>query len=139
MLLAFLFAFLWMTSSSVQAEDARSQITAMLKEQDEAWNRGDLKGFVKPYDDSGQLIFVGSKGIVRSPQVLKEHYEQRYKEGQGDFGRLSFSDLEVEELGRGLARAWGRWLVEQKDKKVSGWFTLILKETPTGWRIIHDH
>ena len=119
--------------------DAKSEIISLLKEQDAAWSRGDLDGFMKYYDSTSALVFMGSDGPIRSAQVLKDHYDKKYNKGKTDFGKLTFSNLEVEELAPGLARAWGKWLVEQKDQKLSGWFSLIWKKTPAGWRIIHDH
>jgi ketosteroid isomerase-like protein len=119
--------------------DAKSEIIPLLKEQDAAWSRGDLDGFMKYYDSTSALVFMGSDGPIRSAQVLKDHYDKKYNKGKSDFGKLTFSNLEVEELAPGLARAWGKWLVEQKDEKLSGWFSLIWKKTPAGWRIIHDH
>jgi hypothetical protein len=52
---------------------------------------------------------------------------------------LSFTDLQVEELAPGLARAWGRWAVDQSGKKSEGRFTLILQKQKGVWKIIHDH
>ena len=118
---------------------AQEEIRMMLEEQDAAWNRGDLDGFMKPYDNTSELVFIGSQGPVRSSKTMKEGYEARYKTGKSDFGKLTFSQLEIEELGPDLARAWGKWLVEQDQKKLSGWFSLILRKKPEGWRIIHDH
>jgi len=132
-----LLAVLWVPAAF--GADAVAEITAMLHEQDAAWTRGDLDGFMKPYDDTGELAFMTSDGPLRSYQALKERYEKRYKTGANDFGKLTFSDLQVELLAPDVARAYGKWMVEQKDKTLSGWFTLILKKTATGWKIIHDH
>ncbi len=119
--------------------DTKSEITALLEQQDQAWNRGDLDGFLEPYDDSGKLVFIGSTGAIRNRAELKEKYEKKYKVGGSDFGKLTFSELQVEDLGSGFARAWGRWQVEQNETKASGWFSLILMKSADGWRIIHDH
>src|SRR4026207_1961087 len=119
-----IFFFLFLSLSLFAFADTASEITQLLKAQDEAWNRGDLDGFVAPYDDTGKLVFV-STVIIHSPKELKERYEKRYKTENADFGKLTFSDLQVEELAPGLARAWGKWSVEQKDKNSSGFFTLI--------------
>ena len=94
---------------------------------------------MKLYDQSGKLVFMTSDGPLRSYQTLEERYKKRYGTGQNDFGKLTFSDLQVEELAKGVARAYGKWTVAQKDKTLSGWFTLILMKTRSGWRIIHDH
>src|SRR4029453_8972991 len=134
----FIFFSLFLSIGIFAFADAASEITQLLKNQDEAWNRGDLDGFVAPYDDTGKLVFVSSV-VIRSPKELKERYEKRYKTGNADFGKLTFSDLQVEELAPGLARAWGKWSVEAKDKTSSGFFTLILQKREGRWRIIHDH
>lgn len=136
--------FVLLLASVVSAGDPVQEITAMLHEQDAAWSRGDLDGFMKCYEDSGELVFMTSDGPVRSYQTLKERYEKRYKTGANDFGKLTFSDLQVEVLADGIARAYGKWIVDTKDtdgkpKQLSGWFSLILKNTPKGWKIIHDH
>jgi len=125
--------------SVVLYADTKSEIATLLEDQDKAWNRGDLDGFVKPYDDTGKLVFIGSSGVIRDPQALKEKYEKKYKVAGADFGKLTFSDLQVEELSKDLALAWGRWQVEAKGRKSSGWFSLILQKTAKGWRILHDH
>ncbi|HET6267890.1 MAG TPA: nuclear transport factor 2 family protein [Acidobacteriota bacterium] len=136
--IAFLFTLIAVLP--VWAGDAKTEITALLTQQDQAWNRGDLDGFMKPYEGSESLVFMTSDGPLRSAQLLKERYEKRYKTGQNDFGHLTFSELQVEELCKDVARAYGKWTVVQKDKEpLSGWFTLILKKTSSGWRIIHDH
>lgn len=135
----FLILALFFSLGTLHASNAKEEITALLEEQDAAWNRADLDGFVKPYDNTAELVYIGSSGPIRSAQVMKERYEARYKTGQSDFGTLTFSELQVEELLPGLARAWGKWKVEENGKTQSGWFTLILKKKPEGWRIIHDH
>jgi uncharacterized protein (TIGR02246 family) len=125
-------------SSSCLAEDLKEEISQVLKKQNEAWNKGDLDGYVRPYDDSGDFVFVSST-IIRSPQKLKERYELRYKAGEADFGEISVSELEVQELAPGLARAWGRWKVAFERTQITGLFTLILQKKAGQWRIIHDH
>ena len=126
-------------AANVFAGNATEEITKMLHDQDAAWTRGDLDGFMSCYDRTGALVFMTTDGPVSSYETLKARYEKRYKTGQNDFGKLTFSDLQVEELAPGIARAYGKWTVEQKDKALSGWFSLILKKTPEGWKIIHDH
>jgi len=136
--LLLVFIFVWM-AGCLLAEDVTGEISAVLKEQDEAWNRGDLDGFLKYYDHTGELVFIGSTGEIRDYQVLKSKYEKRYKTADANFGKLTFSELKVEQLSKGLVRAWGKWQVEQKSETQSGWFSLILRKTKEGWRIIHDH
>ena len=123
---------------SVAEKEAGHAIALISQSCADAWNRGDLDGFLQPYDDSGRLVFV-STSVIRSAAELEQKYKKRYGAGGADFGKLSFSELQVEELVPGLARAWGKWTVQEKSKKSSGWFTLILQKEENRWRIIHDH
>jgi hypothetical protein len=134
-----LFVLLFINSLCCAADQEAQEIKQLLNSQVEAWNRGDLDDFVKPYDDSGRLVFIGASGPVRNPQVLKDRYEKRYGEGQNEFGKLSFSETQVELLDEKVARVYGRWSLQQKEEITSGWFSLILYKTAQGWRIIHDH
>jgi ketosteroid isomerase-like protein len=54
-------------------------------------------------------------------------------------GTLTFSDLEIEQLGPNSAVALGRWELKRASDSLYGRFTLILRKTPDGWRIVHDH
>ncbi len=132
--------FLLLAASVVSAADVKAEVTALLEKQNAAWNRGDLEGYMSAYDQGPELVFMGSSGPIRDWKVIKDRYEKRYRSKTGaDLGKLTFSRLEVEALAGRLARAWGRWEVVQGEKKSGGWFTLILKKGPSGWKIIHDH
>jgi len=52
----------------------------------------------------------------------------------------SFRDVEVHVLGGGHALALGRYEVRIPGREMAtGPFSLTLRRTPQGWRIIHDH
>jgi beta-aspartyl-peptidase (threonine type) len=57
-------------------------------------------------------------------------------------GVLTFSEIEVRPLAPGVALATGKFALQRSTDAggdASGRFTLILKRTPQGWKIIHDH
>jgi len=57
-------------------------------------------------------------------------------------GVLAFSEIEVRPLARGVALATGKFTLHRSTDAggdALGRFTLILKRTPDGWKIIHDH
>jgi uncharacterized protein (TIGR02246 family) len=118
--------------------DVKSEIIAVLHQQQTAWNSGDLNQFIAAYDTGPDFLFI-STVVLRSRDELKQRYEKRYKSVKEKFGNLSFSEIEVQELGCDTARAWGRWQVNESGKISSGWFTLLYKKRKQGWRIIHDH
>ncbi len=119
---------------------AREGVVALLTMQSDAWNQGDLHKFLTGYLDSDEISFVSAGTELRGNKALRERYEKRYGKSRDTMGKLSFSGLEVTDLGRNNAMCIGHFLVErQKQPPLTGMFTLILTRTKSGWRIIHDH
>jgi len=115
-----------------------AEIRRLLKEQDAAWNRGDLEGFVAYYWRSGGLTFSGTNGVTRGWQGLLDRYRRSYPD-RAAMGRVSFSDLEARMLSADAALVLGRWRLDREKDTPGGVFTLVLRKLPEGWRIIHDH
>lgn len=123
-----------------QAGAHEAAVRAVLDKQVEAWNRGDLEGFMAGYWNSPGLVFQsGDKRTQGWPATL-ERYRLRYQ-GQGkEMGRLRFDDLDVEVLGPDAAFARGRWHLVMKDgSEPNGLFTLLLRRIGGEWKIVHDH
>lgn len=117
-------------------EDA---IRAVLTAQDEAWNRGDLGGFMKTYWKSDRLRFYSGGTVTGGWQATLDRYRKRYQAEGKEMGKLTFTGLEVEVLGPDAALARGRWKLRLAKESPEGLFTLILKKFPDGWKIVHDH
>jgi beta-aspartyl-peptidase (threonine type) len=114
-------------------------IRRVLDDQDRAWNRGDLEGFMAGYLRSPQLTFLSGRDPQRGWEKTLERYRERYQRKGNEMGRLSFSDLDVRLLRRDLALVTGRWKLVRKKDAPDGLFTLLMWQTPEGWRIVHDH
>jgi len=113
------------------------EIRQVLESQKEAWNRGDLEGYMVYYWKSDELTFQSGANRIKGWNTLYERYKKSYSGEK--MGQLDFLDLEVKLLGRDYAFVLGRWRLMIKDEEKGGVFTLILKRFPAGWRIIHDH
>lgn len=117
---------------------ANPAITAVLNEQQAAWNRGDVEAFMKGYWDSPDLTFAGSSGITRGFQPVLDHYRKSYPD-QNAMGHLDFSQLQVHPLGNAAALVLGRWHLTRASGEMGGVFTLVFQRFPEGWKIVHDH
>ena len=113
-------------------------IRALLAAQAEAWNRGDLDGFMSGYERSARVSFSGSSGTRRGWDAILARYRQRYPD-RAAMGRLAFSNLEVTQLNQGHALVLGEYRVERDGGALGGFFSLILERSAAGWRILHDH
>src|SRR5712692_4357171 len=117
---------------------AEAELRALLDAQVAAWNRGDVEGFMQGYWKSDGTIFVGSGGVLRGWQAVLDRYHRSYPD-RAAMGRLEFSQLEITLLAPDAAVILGHWQLEREKDRPGGYFTLIARRMPEGWRIIHDH
>jgi len=122
-------------------EEDFSSVHAVLDQQVEAWNAGDLATFLSSgYWDSPELTFLSGSSWYRGYSATRQRYMSTYGESPTGLGRLSFTELETRELGPSAILARGRWqLVNEDGTSPGGLFTLVLRRTTDGWRIVHDH
>ncbi|MFN2432981.1 MAG: DUF4440 domain-containing protein [Gemmatimonadota bacterium] len=119
-------------------DSTEAEIRAVLEAQEEAWNRGDLEGFMTGYWESPDLVFTSGGRVQRGYATVLERYRATYGSG-ARMGWLSFSDLEVHALGADAAWALGSWALELESGRVAGVFTLVLERRDGAWKIVHDH
>ena len=116
-----------------------SAIQQVLQQQQAAWNRHDLDGFMSGYWNSPQLTFF-STAKTSGWQATLDRYRRTYQGEGKEMGRLAFSDLQIEELGPSAAFVRGNWKLTLSDGKTPhGFFTLVFRKFPEGWKIVHDH
>ena len=106
--------------------------------QQEAWNRGDIDGFMSGYARAKETTFVSEDKITRGWETVRDRYRKKYSD-RAKMGTLTFSDLEITPLGKDSALALGRWSLQRAQDRPHGRFTLIFRLTNDGWRIVHDH
>jgi uncharacterized protein (TIGR02246 family) len=135
-----LFFVLVATASGQQPGNApgTSEIRAVLQGQQEAWNRGDIDTFMNGYARAETTVFVSGDEVMRGWETVHDRYLKKYGD-RAKMGTLTFSDLEIEQLGPDSAVALGRWELKRAGDNPHGRFTLIFRNTPDGWRIVHDH
>jgi ketosteroid isomerase-like protein len=123
--------------SKQSTEQVSQAIRSVMERQQAAWNRGDIEGFMDGYERGETTTFVSGDDITRGWQTVLDRYKQRYN-SPGLMGSLTFSELEVQPLGPSYALANGRWQLTRTNDTPHGRFSLIFRQTPSGWRIIQD-
>ncbi len=116
-------------------------IRKMMDDSAEAWNRGDLKTFASYYEDSPQTTFMGKEIVRGGQQAILERYQKGYP-NRDAMGKLTFSEIEVRPLTSGLALVTGKFELQRTAAgggRAWGRYTLIVRQTAGGWKIIHDH
>lgn len=105
----------------------------------DAWNRGDLDGFLATYKDDARTAFMAPQ-ITYGLADIKARYARSYFKDGKPKAQLRFGDLKFRPLGDGHVLMTGRWyLTDPEGKKQEGYYTLIWENTKDGWKMIHDH
>jgi beta-aspartyl-peptidase (threonine type) len=123
-------------------EEEAARITEMLHSSAESWGAGDLDGFMDDYWNDPDLTFSGSTGVTRGWESVRQSYLRTYWAPGAQRDSLRFEDLEVRMLGDAHALVLGKYVLHQPDSgttNATGFFSLVLRKTVDGWRIVHDH
>ena len=129
---------LTVSAAPKQNASAVARIRSVLRTQQEAWNRGDIDGFMNGYARSKSTIFISEDTVRRGWETVRDRYRKKYSD-RAKMGVLTFSDLEITPLAPDSAVVLGRWNLQRAKNRPHGRFTLIFRRLPEGWRIVLDH
>ena len=118
---------------------ALKDIRSVLDRQVQAWNHGDLEGFMQGYWRSPTLTFFSGGTTVSGWEETLGRYRNRYQSAGTEMGKLEFLDLKIELLGPSAAFVRGRFHLTMSSGESGGLFTLTFRKFAAGWKIVHDH
>ena len=118
-----------------------AEIQKLMKDSQDAWNRGDLPAFASYYEDSPETTFMGREVTRGGVQAILQRYQKSYPTPESR-GTLTFSEIVVRPLAEGLVLVTGKFELKRTKEgggDAAGRYTLVIKRTAAGWKIIHDH
>jgi ketosteroid isomerase-like protein len=119
---------------------ARTAIRKVLEDQQAAWNRHDLEGFMAGYWNSAELTFFSGAHESKGWQAALDRYKKNYQGAGHEMGKLEFANLRIEMLGPEAGFVRGEFHLTMSDGKTPhGLFTLVFRKFSEGWKIVHDH
>src|SRR2546427_5349506 len=97
------------TSLTPNKQDTKAAVAirAVLDAQRDAWNRGDIEGYMDGYDRSPDTVFVSGDRINRGWQMVLDRYKKSY-DSREKMGVLTFSEADMTMLSKGAAVVLGR-------------------------------
>src|SRR5437870_11345316 len=117
--------FFAQAASSAQSNklDGTSEaaIRAVLNAQRDAWNRGDIEGYMEGYDRSPDTVFVSGDRINRGWQMVLDRYKKSY-DSREQMGVLTFSAIEITMLSKDAAVVVGGWRLDRAIAGAHGTF-----------------
>lgn len=135
---ALLSILLFITVMASAQKGEGQKIRSLLTAQTEAWNRGDIEGFMQTYWKSDSLLFIGKSGVTRGWQPTLENYKKGYPD-TASMGKLSFNIIEVKALSPEYFFVVGKWMLKRSIGDISGHYNLLLQKLKGRWVIIADH
>lgn len=119
-----------------KAEEAA--VREVLRDQETAWNKGDLEGFMAGYWKSDSLQFMSPRGINRGWQATLDGYKKGYPDVAA-MGTLQFEILQVTPLSTANFLVTGKYHLTRASGNLDGVFTLVFKKANGRWVVMYDH
>lgn len=116
----------------------KQAITKLMDDQQSAWNKGDIDGFMQGYWKSDSLVFVGKTAPVYGWQSTIDRYKKAYP-NKATMGQLDFTIIKLDILDTNNAFMLGGWHLKRTVGDVGGYFTLWFRKIDGEWKIVCDH
>lgn len=126
------------TLVSVNSIGQEKEIRALLQKQTEAWNRGDVEGFMEGYWKNDSLMFIGKSGITYGWQQTLDNYKKGYPDKTA-MGELTFTLIEIKRLSPAYYSVVGKWQLKRTIGDIGGHYTLLMKKIKGTWVVVKDH
>ncbi|AMM52159.1 L-asparaginase [Rufibacter sp. DG15C] len=132
------FSLSFCTTKVPSVSTVQPEIQRIMDDQSQAWNRGDLEGFMAHYWKSDSLVFIGKSGPTYGWQKTLENYQKGYP-NKDAMGQLKFTLLKTDVLSPETLFVVGKWHLTRTIGDVGGHFSLVFKKINGQWKIIADH
>lgn len=121
-----------------EEENLQESIESLLQRGVDAWNDGDLDGYVATYADASTTTMLRPEGRIVGRAAIRTALAPRFEPGAvRDSIRLE--EVEVRPLPPLIGIVTGRYVLERSGNEPGGgWFTVVVRRAGEGWRIVHD-
>ncbi|MBM55494.1 MAG: DUF4440 domain-containing protein [Euryarchaeota archaeon] len=121
--------------SQIQVPGMPDEVHKTMKDQQNAWNDGDIDAFMNGYWESDSLLFIGSSGVNNGYLKTLSNYKKSYP-NKDAMGSLTFNNRSWTPLSDNTALLIGSWRISEEQH---GMYSLIWKVIDGRWVIIADH
>ena len=111
----------------------------MLKkaQQEKAWSKNDLEGFMQGYWKNDSLKFFGSSGLTKGWQQTLDNYKKGYPTKEHS-GTLNFTIKDISKIDEGSYWVMGEYHLKRSVGDANGVFIIIFKKIDGAWKIVAD-
>jgi uncharacterized protein (TIGR02246 family) len=141
------FLFVALTCAACSAERALSEraaareeaaILQVIRDMQEAWNRGDFRGYMQGFKNPG-VIFVSGGRFQDGWRGTLDHYVRDYGASAETRGALRFHDIRIEMLAPDAAQLISRYELIRPQRPQYGINTRLMRKIDGKWVIALNH
>ncbi len=128
------------TDSEVYATEknmAEAGIRLVMEQQEIAWNKHDLEGFMQGYWKSPELKFYGPNGLTLGWDNTLARYEKNYPT-EAESGTLNFVINDISKIEGDNYWVMGEYHLKREVGDADGVFIIIFKKINGEWKIVAD-
>jgi ketosteroid isomerase-like protein len=125
--------------ASAQSKDVKD-IVALMRTEEEVWNRGDIDAYVDLYapGDSTRMIYNGGSGVTRGKDSILAFYKKYWPKEK--MGHLTLQQDGIEKISDKYYYVSGFFTVSYPSGKVvKGRFSGLVKKIKGRWYLYTDH
>ena len=129
-------AFLALATASPQAD--RAAILDVIHKMEDAWNRGDFRGYMAGFKNP-DVVFVSGGKFQQGWQGTLDHYIRDYGGSPERRGQLHFYNMRVDVLAPNAAMLIGQYRLVRGSRVTEGVNTRLFKKFHGRWLITMNH
>ena len=129
-------ALLALAAATPQAEKAA--ILDTIHHMEEAWNRGDFRGYMAGFKNP-DVVFVSGGKFQQGWQGTLDHYVRDYGGSAERRGKLHFYNMKVDVLAPDAAMLVGQYRLERGPRVTEGVNTRLFRKFNGKWLITMNH
>jgi uncharacterized protein (TIGR02246 family) len=128
---------IFVNQASAQSKDEKA-ILAVMREEERAWNSGNIEAYVDLYAPSDSTRMIFSKGSVYGKDSILAFYKKYWPKEK--MGQLTLDGERLERLSKAYYYVSGFFHVRYPDgKSVNGRFSGLMKKIKGRWYLYTDH
>ena len=116
----------------------RTAILSVVHNMEDAWNRGDFRGYMAGFKNP-DVVFVSGGKFQDGWQGTLAHYIRDYGGSAERRGKLHFYNMKVDLLAPDAAMLVGQYRLERGARTTEGVNTRLLRKIHRHWLIVMNH
>jgi uncharacterized protein (TIGR02246 family) len=126
------------SAAQPSAEAEKAAIRAVIQRMQDAWNRGDFRGYMEGFKNP-DVTFVSGGRFQNGWQGTLEHYIRDYGSSAEARGQLRFYDIRIEILAPDAAQLISRYELLRPEHPQYGINTRLMRKVAGRWVIALNH